>query len=65
MFKIRIGLDGCTVDFTIPRGHEGWAFGVTLFAVGDKVVVVESDGPTSGTRRSTNTDQAAPASFQP
>ncbi len=44
-FKTTTGLDGCTVDFIIPRGQEDWVFAVTLFVVGDKIVLVEAAGP--------------------
>ena len=64
-FKTNAGLDGCTVDFVIPRGHEDWVFGVTLFVVGKTVAVVESAGPYKRYAPVEKHLQAALASFSP
>ncbi len=38
-------LEGCTLDFLVPRGAEDWVLGVTVFVTGDRLVIVEAAGP--------------------
>lgn len=44
-FKTKAGLDGCSAEFVVPHGAEDWVLSVTLFVVGERVVIVEAAGP--------------------
>lgn len=44
-FKTTRGLDGCTLDFLLPRGAEDWVMSETVFVAGERIVLVEAAGP--------------------
>ncbi len=44
-FQTTRGLDGCTLDFVVPRGAEDWVMSETLFVEGDTIYLVEVAGP--------------------
>lgn len=44
-FQTARGLDGCTLDFVVPRGAEDWVMSETVFVEGDTIYLVEVAGP--------------------
>jgi hypothetical protein len=44
-FRTAKGLDGCTLDFLLPRGAQDWVLSETLFVLGERLVLVEAAGP--------------------
>ena len=44
-FETAKKLDGCTLEFVLPWGAEDWAMAVTLYVVGERIILLESAGP--------------------
>jgi hypothetical protein len=44
-FATKKKLDGCTLEFVVPRGAEDWMMSETIFVAGERIVLVEAAAP--------------------
>jgi len=44
-FATRKALEGCTLDFMVPRGASDWVLSETVFVHGERISLVEVAGP--------------------